>query len=534
VETDVMPEGSSHLPGRPSAALAAAVALSVAGCAAPRTPTVSFPPTSAAAEASAVALITERDIHARIGFLASDALRGRDTPSPGLEAAAAYIVSEHQRFGLTPAGENGTFYQRYPFPLRALDTATVHFGTVAAGGRDNRMLAYGTDFYVAAAAPRPGVEMNHGAMVYLGRSVAGGLPPGEYAGLVPMVGIDGMPSRDWRAAVARTRRAAEAAGAAGVVIVLDARFPDSTFRAMAASARHPSRAVPAVHEIPAIYLTDRAARGIAQRAGIALEREVAGATELPGILAHFAADARVVDDAWPPNVAAVLPGRDPALRGEYVVLSAHMDHVGVGAAVAGDSIYNGADDNASGTVALLEVARALASLPEAQRPRRSVIFLHVSGEEKGLLGSRWFADHPTVPVERIVANVNVDMIGRNAPDSIVVIGKEYSTLGALVNRVAARHPELGLTASDDLWPEQQFFFRSDHFNFARLEIPSIFFFSGVHEDYHRPSDHLERIDLAKTTRVTRLLFHTVREIADAGDRPAWDPRGLETVRALTR
>jgi Zn-dependent M28 family amino/carboxypeptidase len=233
-----------------------------------------------------------------------------------------------------------------------------------------------------------------------------------------------------------------------------------------------------------------------------------------------------------PNVVAVLRGSDPVLRNEYVVLSAHMDHVGVGEPVNGDSIYNGADDDASGTAALVEIAEAMASLPV--RPRRSVIFLHVSGEEKGLLGSRWYSDHPTVPLQQIVANVNIDMISRNSPDTVVVIGKDYSTLGAVVNRVGARHPELRLTAADDIWPEERFFFRSDHFNFARKEIPAIFFFTGVHEDYHRPSDTVEKIDSDKAMRVTRLIFHTVMEIANADGRPAWDPRGLDEVRRLTR
>src|SRR5690606_25103748 len=196
-----------------------------------------------------------------------------------------------------------------------------------------------------------------------------------------------------------------------------------------------------------------------------------------------------------PNVVAVLPGSDPALRDEYVILSAHMDHVGVGPHVNGDSIYNGADDDASGTSGLLEVAEAMVSLPQA--PRRSVVFLHVSGEEHGLLGSRWYSDHPTVPLERVVANINVDMIGRNSPDSVVVIGKEYSSLGEVVNGVGADHPELGLVVSDDIWPEERFFFRSDHFNFARKEIPALFFFTGVHEDYHQPSDEVEKLDVDK-------------------------------------
>jgi hypothetical protein len=233
-----------------------------------------------------------------------------------------------------------------------------------------------------------------------------------------------------------------------------------------------------------------------------------------------------------PNVVAVLPGSDPALRNEYVVLSAHMDHVGVGRPVRGDSIYNGADDNASGTAALLEVAQALSSLPIA--PRRSILFLNVSGEEHGLLGSEAFTRNPTVPVSSIVADINVDMISRNSPDSIVVIGKEYSSLGELVNAVGAQHPEIRLTVSDDIWPEERFFFRSDHYNFARLEIPSLFFFAGVHNDYHQPSDEVSRIDPDKAARVARLIFYSVQEIANAPGRPKWNPAGLAEVRSMTR
>jgi Zn-dependent M28 family amino/carboxypeptidase len=133
-----------------------------------------------------------------------------------------------------------------------------------------------------------------------------------------------------------------------------------------------------------------------------------------------------------------------------------------------------------------------------------------------------------------VANVNVDMIGRNSPDSVVVIGKDFSSLGKVVNAVGARHPELKLVAADDIWPEERFFFRSDHFNFARKEVPAIFFFTGVHEDYHRPSDEVDKIDTDKAARVARMIFYTVKDIANADQRPVWDPKGLEEVRALTR
>ena len=233
-----------------------------------------------------------------------------------------------------------------------------------------------------------------------------------------------------------------------------------------------------------------------------------------------------------PNVVAIFPGADPALRDEYVVLSAHMDHVGVGRPVRGDSIYNGADDDASGTSALLEVAEAFASMRE--RPARSILFLAVSGEEKGLLGSEYFSDHPTVPIGSIVANVNMDMIGRNTRDTVAVIGKGYSSLGDVVQRVAAENRGLlGLVAGDDIWPRERFFFRSDHYNFARKEIPSIFFFAGPHEDYHEPSDEVERLDVDKAARVARMIFLTTHVIATDPQRPQWTPSGLREVRRMT-
>jgi hypothetical protein len=233
-----------------------------------------------------------------------------------------------------------------------------------------------------------------------------------------------------------------------------------------------------------------------------------------------------------PNVVAIFPGSDPTLRNEYVVLSAHMDHVGVGRPVRGDSIYNGADDDASGTSALIEVAEAFASMP--RRPARSILFLGVSGEEDGMLGSEYFSDHPTVPITSIVANLNIDMIGRNARDDVTVIGKNYSSLGPLVERIAEEHRGIvGITPADDRWPGQRFFFRSDHYSFARKEIPAIFFFAGPHEDYHEPSDEVEALDVDKAARVTRLVFLTAHSVATTPQRPQWTESGLREVRRMT-
>jgi Zn-dependent M28 family amino/carboxypeptidase len=247
----------------------------------------------------------------------------------------------------------------------------------------------------------------------------------------------------------------------------------------------------------------------------------------PGGQLSLAADL-TVETLSAPNVLGIVRGRDRRLRNEYVLVSAHMDGLGVGFAVDGDSIYNGADDNASGTAAILEVAEAMAELKD-EGPRRSVAFLAVSGEDRGLLGSAWFVEHPPIPLERIVANVNIDMVGRNWEDTIAVVGKPYSSLGALVDSVAMAHPELGLTTVDDQWPADGFFFRSDHFNFARKGIPAVFFFNGVHADYHRPSDEVDKVKFEKASRIARLVYEVALAIANADDPPTWDPEARRRI-----
>lgn len=226
-----------------------------------------------------------------------------------------------------------------------------------------------------------------------------------------------------------------------------------------------------------------------------------------------------------PNAVGIVRGTDPVLRDEYVVISAHMDHVGVNGANAKDSIWNGADDDASGTAGVLALAEALGQAP----PRRSVIFLTVSGEEHGLWGSSWFTSHPPVSVDRIVANLNVDMIGRNWKDTIVVVGLEHSDLGTTLARVNAAHPELGITAIRDPWPQENFFGRSDHYNFARRGIPALFFFNGVHADYHQPSDSPDKIDAEKGSRVARLIYHVAVAIANSTARPKWNPESYKKI-----
>jgi hypothetical protein len=507
-------------------------ALALGACAAPSvSPPVSAP---AAAEATPV---TAEAMRARISFLAADAMRGRDTPSPELEIAAEYLANEAQRLGLEPRGEGGTFYQRWPYSLYQLRADATRLGIT--GPRGTQTLDLGRDFFAVGA---PGGEIE-GGVVFVGRDFAGAAEAeGILRDRIALFVLPGTGDRNWRMTRARQVAAAERGGARAVIHVLDPAWSAAQIQQAAQQAARPGRLLGHPAPLAQYHLSYAAAERLMAAADLSLEelwrRAADGDVQgimLPGITARAAAPRDRLEQAEPPNVVAVLPGRDPALRDEYIILSAHFDHVGVGTPMNGDSIYNGADDNASGTAALLEIARALSMLPESERPRRSIAFLWVSGEEKGLLGSRWFSDNPTIPIEQLVANINMDMIaGDRHRDSVVVIGKDYSTMGETVSRVIAGLPELNLIASDDIWPEQQFFYRSDQLNFMRKEIPSLFFFTGVHECYHRPCDTVDFIDSGKAARVSNLVFHTVRALADADERPRWDPDGLEEVRRLTR
>jgi len=242
---------------------------------------------------------------------------------------------------------------------------------------------------------------------------------------------------------------------------------------------------------------------------------------------------RVLQHASAPNSIGILEGSDPTLKKEYVLFTAHMDHIGTPSAGEGctprgaDSICNGADDDGSGTVAVIELAEAFASARE--RPKRSLVFMTVSGEERGLWGSAYFADHPTVPLADVIADLNIDMVGRNSKDTVAVIGREHSNLGATLDSVAAAHRELNIKPVGDLWPQEGLFFRSDHYNFAKKGVPILFFTTGLHPDYHQVTDSPEKINAEKEARFARLVFYLGQAVANTSQRPRWNPDSYKRI-----
>jgi hypothetical protein len=471
---------------------------------------------------AAAASITAEAIRRHVEFLASDELRGRDTPSPGLERAATYLADQFRAMGLNPMGDDGSFIQRWPFEDTRLDLQAMRFDARAHG--TSASLRYGEDFFVLPSQADSVVA----EAVFIGTITPGAPLPPEARGRFVVFFVPDTVAQMWQQRLSAGLQASFQAGVAGVIAILD---PDFNPELIGQIAHEVQGQVP---PFPVFGVRYGAGRDVLRHAGIDLDavRDRTGsATPVDGVT--IAVRTPIVSTSeMVPNVVAVLQGSDPQLRNEYVVYSAHFDHVGVGAPdAAGDSIYNGADDNASGTSALLEAARAFAALE--RRPARSVMFVMVSGEEKGLLGSLYFVDHPPVPVAQMVANINADMIGRNAPDTVVAIGQEYSDLGATVQRIASRHSDLGLVVAPDLWPQEQLFFRSDQFSFLRKEIPALFFTTGLHEQYHQPSDQAHLIDNDKLARITRLIFLLGHEVANAPLRPQWDADGLAEVRRLT-
>src|SRR5688572_14253887 len=355
---------------------------------------------------------------------------GRNTPSRGLDMTAQYVADEFRRFGLRPGGDNGTFFQRYSIETRALNAAEsqimVHGPASHVMGNLLQHAAY-----MGGSVPDQPIE---GDVVVLGATLAPDqVNPAELAGKAVLIVRDYTKAQP--ASFQNLQRAVRLAGPRAIVHVSNR---DSTqFVVMAGRNGARERTVIGGQSTPtAVEVRDAFVAGLgldlaAIRGGQAAPRAV------PGARVMLALKDRVVSSATAPNTIGILEGSDPTLRGEYLIFSSHMDHVGtVGEpgngcqAMGADSICNGADDDASGTVGVLEVAEAFSR--RGVRPRRSIIFMTVSGEEKGLWGSAYWAEHPTVDLRNVVANFNVDMIGRNWNDTVVAIGRAHSNLGQVL------------------------------------------------------------------------------------------------------
>jgi hypothetical protein len=481
---------------------------------------------TAAPLSRAAATITEGDVMRRIGVIAADSMLGRATPSPGLERTAEYVASEFRRAGLRPAGEKGSYLQRFAVTRWTIDTSHS-IVELAAGGRLG-VARLGTDarFVLGTIPSRP----VRGRVVLIASPDTSTSIGADVKDQIVLLLADF--SKPLSPAMTQKIVALARAGPKAVVVL--SNRDSATFAQRLAAAARPrlTRDQEPVSDegAPVIELHERGLGPVLAAAGIdpprlrGLEREQQ--RPLPSLTIELSLARKVVAQARVPNVAGILEGSDPQLRSEYVIYSAHIDHIGVSPGQR-DSINNGADDNASGVAGLLELVEAFSQ--PGVRPRRSLLFLAPSGEEDGLLGSAHFTQHPTVPLEQVVANLNMDLVGRNWRDSVIAVGLEQSDLGATLGRVVQAHPELGMTPIADRWPEERIFYRSDHYNFARKGVPILFFTSGTHADYHQPSDEPHRIDGEKEARLVRLLFYLGTTVANAVSRPRWTPESYREI-----
>jgi Zn-dependent M28 family amino/carboxypeptidase len=526
--------------------------------------------------------LVARLIESHLEFLASDDLGGRETGTVQSLATGQYVASAMREAGLQPAAGEGSYLQSYPLEADRLDREATHLTLTTASGP--RELKFADDFALRGFNST-GFDLN-AECVFVGHGlVSEKLGVDELAGLDVtnkwVVVLEGAPKgredltgpkteaapktdaapktegaqpsqpsgqrggggggNDVRAiSNGRAKRmAAQAKGALGLITIFD-DASNGDFQDILDNAEHPSMAIAPTadetpHAYPSISLKSEAGRALLAAGGVDLDQERTARASWPadaegkpgplkpghaltGASVHLVASV-VAEKTHAYNILGSIPGSDPSVANETVLVTAHNDHIGT---LPDGRVNNGADDNASGTTTLLVTAEELAKRPA---PRRTIVFLSVSGEEKGLWGSEWWVDHPTVPLADEVADINIDMVGRNDPDAVgATPSPEHPDYNTLVAHAVEIGPACGINvtwtapaASKDM--VDNYYSRSDHYNFARKGIPVVFFFSGLHADYHKPTDDLEKIDRGKIAKMVDFVEHLATDTANAVERP---------------
>jgi len=488
--------------------------------------------------------ITAEDLKAHLEFIASDELEGRETAQRGQKLAALYLSTQFRLMGLSP-GNGDSYYQEYELTRAKINEVKMIFD----GKTEEKFgkgfvfmdkMAFAKDLKADLVFAGFGIESdgynNLEGLDLKGKAavILAGEPMQDGKSIIKGSGEDS-PTFDFRT----KRGLLQEAGASAVLMII----PDEDFKRFAGSPwmRHNM-------ESPSLSLTHLQKDNIplafipVSMADQMMKKSKKGAEEWQEVLNK---DAKVptvnfgkygmeiksdaeVEVVKAENVLGFIEGTDK--KDEVVVLTAHYDHLGV----RDDKVFNGADDDGTGTVALLEIAEAfMKAVEDGKRPRRSILIMPVSGEEKGLLGSRYYTDHPVYDLSNTVCNLNVDMIGRidkNHDDGnyIYIIGSDMLSTDLHKANERANKEVVGVNldyrynTEDD---PNRFYYRSDHYNFAKNNIPCIFYFSGVHEDYHKSTDTVEKIDYQKSTKITRLIFATAWEVANMDKRLVVDKAG---------
>jgi hypothetical protein len=513
--------------------------------------------------------ITPTDLREWLTYLASDELEGRAVYTEGLGLAAGYVQTHLQSWGLSPRGDNGGFLQTVR--VRSVKT-TNHSSVTVQVGKDSRTFkdgdgitfprfvgskrsftvtrvefaGYGVDAPGAHYSDVAGKDFKGAAVIFLGAAGPKALDDDQGRRLL---GGRGRYLTDQMGAAAAIGPAQPAGRPAPEPPNGRQPRPDFVTTQRLDQTLSPSTTA---NDAFLEFLFSRSPVKYDELKKKADAREPLAGFRLDGVTITWNVDAdyRVLRTQLTQNIVAVVEGSDPELKSTYVAVGAHYDHVGYADAELGedqkrpsppgrvtagresDRIWNGADDDGSGTVAVMALARAFAQGP---RPKRSVLLVWHAGEERGLLGSRYFADFPTVPMDKIVAQLNIDMIGRNRDDksseanTLYLVGSDrISTELHEINRAANRSLERPLTLDyemNDPADAEQIYFRSDHFSYAAKGIPVIFFTTGLHQDYHANTDEVSKIEFPKLARVAQLVYETAWRLGNLDHAPARDFKG---------
>lgn len=516
--------------------------------------------------------IAESDLRAWLGYLASDELEGRQVHTEGLGLAAAYLADHLQRWGVRPGGEGGTYFQTVK--VLGVKTRSRSRVTVTAKGQsrtfeDGQGVTFSKNQGGKQTITARAVFVGYGLTIpelhhddFGGRDVTGRIV--LYTGPGPQ----GVTSEHGRLVRGRGRAAIETHHAAAAIGSATApMFPGAPAPAAAAPGA-PARAdfqtvqrldTPVAPSVTAsdeffAFVFGAAGADYADLKAKAERHEALPAIDLGEVTLAVAVDADydIVQTRLTRNVVGIVEGSDQRLKDTYVLVGSHYDHVGYqqtaqrGGAVpfstcpgqtrptprADDIVFNGADDDGSGTVATMAIAQAYAKGP---KPKRSVMFVWHAGEEAGLLGSRYMADYPTVPIDKMAAQLNIDMVGRNRCDdpaegnTVYLVGSdristELHNLSEAANAAARQPMTLDYEMNDPADPES-LYTRSDHYSYAAKGIPIIFYTTGLHRDYHYVTDEVDKIEFGKVERIAHLIYDTSWRLANLDHFPARDNLG---------
>ncbi len=485
----------------------------------------------------AVESITEKDLKLHLDILASDEFQGRNTPSQELRIASRYIATLAKSYGLKPLMPDGSFFQEIPLEVNVIDQTQTRMSLVSKNRR--QLFSYPRDFGIMDT-PSQDMEIS-GEVLFAGYGLSSSklewddLEDLNIKNKIVVILDPDLPdghrlkSPENRRILRWRSHNIGGKGAAAVLTVINEKreknfeekgsFFDSSPRGNLSEKLktvwiRPSQQRYLRAEIR--HSTAREILGIDQKELIAMFSTIQRGEQVPGKKnpgkkIEISLEILKRRDTTP-NVVAWLEGIDENLKEEFVLFGSHHDHIGT----REGKIYNGADDNGSGTVAMLEIAQAM----QIARPKRSVIFVWHAAEEKGLWGSRFFVEHSPVPVEKMSAELNLDMICRNDPDHLYIVGsnKLSSELDTTINAVNDKHIRMKLDYKyEDPQHPDNFFFRSDQYPYIQYGIPAVWYFCGTTEDYHQETDTIDRVDFVKMARVSRFAYLTAMVIGNKSD-----------------